>query len=209
MTNQILAALPGEDLLRLKLNTVEIAEGARLFDSKSPADKVYFPDEGVIGIGIEISGNSIATSLVGPEGLVGAFESAPNSYGVALSPLKVRRLTIGHFQTVLSAHSNLQAVLNAYCRRELIQMQANAACNGLHDVPSRVARLLLRLSTILNSDTFAMTHDRMAALLGVTRSTVTLELMALRELQSVSYVRGKMIIRDKKRLQSMSCKCPL
>lgn len=83
----------------------------------------------------------------------------------------------------------------------------SGACNLLHDVVQRCARWLLLCHDRVGKDTFDLTQDILATMLGVRRPSVTIAAGALQKAGLISYTRGRITIVDRRRLEEASCEC--
>jgi DNA-binding transcriptional MocR family regulator len=88
-----------------------------------------------------------------------------------------------------------------------MQFQHIAACNGLHPVEARLARWLLHLHDRTEGNILSLTQETLSQLLGVRRTTVTLEVAKLRALGAISSDRRGLIEIDRGRLEQVSCEC--
>jgi CRP-like cAMP-binding protein len=82
-----------------------------------------------------------------------------------------------------------------------------AACNRLHSAEERLARWFLMVRDRMESDTFYLTQEFLATMLGSRRTTVT---AAAGELQSkgiIRYSRGRIHIVNAPALERESCEC--
>ena len=59
----------------------------------------------------------------------------------------------------------------------------------------------------VDSDTFPITHDFLASMLGVRRPSVTLAAGMLQKAGFISYSRGRMKILDRVGLEASACEC--
>jgi CRP-like cAMP-binding protein len=82
-----------------------------------------------------------------------------------------------------------------------------SVCNAFHSVEQRCVRWLLTVSDLIDGGDIPLTHDLMAAALGVHRPTVTLVLRSLDGAGLVSERRGLIVIRDRGRLEQACCEC--
>ena len=129
----------------------------------------------------------IEVGLVGPEGMVGlpvllgaetsTLEAMVQVDGVAL------RLSAAAFRAALTALPTLLGLLLRYVDAFHSQVTQSAACNGRHQIEQRLARWLLMTHDRVEGDSFQMTQEFMAAMLGVRRPGVTLAMSALQRAQ--------------------------
>jgi Mn-dependent DtxR family transcriptional regulator len=89
----------------------------------------------------------------------------------------------------------------------MTQMGQNAACGQLHNVDARCARWLLLAHDDVEGDTFPLTQDYLAMMLGVTRPSVSEAASSLQKAGLIRYVRGQMTVLDRPGLEAASCEC--
>ena len=82
-----------------------------------------------------------------------------------------------------------------------------SVCNMFHPVEQRCIRWLLTVNDLIANGDLPLTHDLMATMLGVHRPTVTLVLRSLDKAGLVSESRGRIVIRDRRRLERSCCEC--
>jgi CRP-like cAMP-binding protein len=80
-------------------------------------------------------------------------------------------------------------------------------CNRFHLVEERLARLMLMIRDRAHSQTFYITQDLLAHMLGVRRVGVTKAALALQHKRLIGYSRGYMVIHDIKGLENEACAC--
>jgi Mn-dependent DtxR family transcriptional regulator len=77
----------------------------------------------------------------------------------------------------------------------------------VHDATSRLSRLLLVLSEQGEDDTISFSQERLADMLGLRRSSVTLAAQTLQSRRFISYRRGRIEIVNRKGLEAAACEC--
>ena len=89
------------------------------------------------------------------------------------------------------------------------QIVQAGACNRLHTMEERCARWLLMMHdrTENNKNSFPLTQEFLAEMLGVRRATVNLAIGILKNAGFIQYVRGQITIVDRAGLESASCPC--
>jgi hypothetical protein len=80
-----------------------------------------------------------------------------------------------------------------------------AGCNRVHPVEERLARWLLMTHDRVGADTFDLTHEFIAAMLGVRRPSVTVAAGILQQAGLIDYRRGHMRILDRALLEEAAC----
>ena len=94
-----------------------------------------------------------------------------------------------------------------YVQAQLVQAVQSAGCNAKHEVEQRLARWLLICADRANSNTFRMSHEFLAEMLGASRPTVSGSAAILKERGIIQYERGLMRILDVSELRNRSCEC--
>ena len=74
-------------------------------------------------------------------------------------------------------------------------------------VEQRYARWLLMCAEQTENDTFELTQEYLAEMLGVRRSTVTVVAGTLQQAGLISYRRGVITILDRQGLEAIVCEC--
>jgi CRP-like cAMP-binding protein len=94
-----------------------------------------------------------------------------------------------------------------YLQSHLVQVSNSAACNRVHNIEERLARLLLLCHDRTATERLPLTHEFLAQMLGTGRATVTLAAGILQRSRFIGYSRGKLDILDRKGLEGAACEC--
>jgi CRP-like cAMP-binding protein len=214
--NRLLAALPPEDLALLAphLQKVSLEQDAVVARSGDRRDHVCFPHSGAISFMLGLSnGETIATALIGREGALGALSVLGENSSLSSVTAVVRvggtasQISVERFQAAYMGSGAIRHMVQAHTRSILMQFQHVAACNGLHPVETRMARWLLHLHDRTEGNILSLTQETLSQLLGVRRTTVTLEVAKLRALGALRSDRRGLIEIDRGRLEQASCEC--
>lgn len=212
--NRILLALPPATLQRIapQLEPVALQEGQVIYHPDSTIKKLYFVNRGLVSLVRTMrDGRSVEIGTVGIEGVTGlaalfGIESATLECivqvpGTALcgSP-EILRAEMGR-------HRSLELVLHRYYHLVVSQIAQTAACNRLHSLEERCCRWLLIAHDSARSDSFPITHEFLAMMLGVQRAGVSIAASALQQAGLIRYARGRMTITDRHGLEAAACEC--
>src|SRR5437660_10438006 len=88
-------------------------------------------------------------------------------------PGQALRLRADDFGLLVGRDSAFHGLLLRYPHAFIAQVAQSVACNSLHPVEQRLCRWLLMTRSRAGSNEFPMTHEFLAAMLGVRRASVT------------------------------------
>ena len=212
--NQLLAALDPTDyaLIRPHLSTACFARGEILQEQEAPVTHVYFPISGLVSL-VSVMGNGqeIETAMVGRDGAVGAFVGvgSPNALTRATVqiPATCAVITASHFRAAVSQSERIRDLILSFKEALLGQVQQTGACNALHALEARFARWLLHALDLTDEHELTLTHDSIARMLGVRRTSVTLVANRLQADGLIRYRRGHIVVLDRVGLEDVACEC--
>lgn len=213
-TNQLLAALPAKERDRFLADcTLEnLVFGTVLYEQGARIRHVYFPTKGFISMLITVDRRStLEVGMIGSEGMCGYALNL----GGNVSSLRALvqgagaawRMNTGTFSRHLESMPALRRILSRYVHVILGQLSHSAACLRFHVVERRLARWLLMTQDRAHTDSFGVTQEFLAFMLGVRRVGVTKAAGILQSRKLIRYTRGKMTILNRKRLEADACAC--
>ena len=214
--NHLLAAFPAKDFQRLlpHLTTVPVRLKQVLHHVGQPLCDVYFLNGGAASIVTLLSDDTmVEAATVGNEGMLGieAFLSAGAiATGHTLMQVADRdaeRMSVEDFRREVAVGGALHALIGRYTQVILAQLMQSTACNARHEVPQRCARWLLMTHDRMQRQDFNLSHEFLAAMLGVGRPTVSVAARRLQEGGLISYTHGRVTVRNRKGLEAASCEC--
>ena len=213
--NALLAALPEEERRRLAphLKTRPLKLRETVHKNGSRIDEVIFPGRCLVSITHTMEdGGMLEVATVGQEGLVGVSAILGDSISAGEAFIQVQGdpaqvLPIDVFKEELDRKGAFHHAVSRYAQAFMLMVMQSVACNGLHSAEQRCCRWLLMTHDRIGTDEFMLTHEFLAMMLGVRRPTVTLVLTELNRSGVLSYVRGRMRITDRRRLEGKSCEC--
>ena len=212
--NRLLAAVPQDVLSSLEphLKPVSLTRGRVLCEIDEPLERVYFVEGGVVSlVTVFEDGSTAEMATVGREGVVGIAallggEHALGCYTV-LMPGSALTMEEWRFRRALRESGKLRAACEAYAQSFLVQLLQNVACNAAHRVEQRCVRWLLTCDDQTEGDTFELTQEYLAEMLGVRRSTVTVIACTLQQAGLIRYRRGAITVLDRRGLEAAACEC--
>jgi CRP-like cAMP-binding protein len=212
--NRLLAALPAEGYDRLlpHLEDVSFSLGEVVYESGAQMRHVYFPTTSHISLLYTmIDGSTAEMGLVGNEGVVGIAlfmggETTPNR-AMVQGGGGACRMKANAMLDEFKQGGDFQHLMLRYTQALITQISQTAVCNRLHSVEQRLCRWLLMTHDRADSDELQMTHEFISNMLGVRREGVTMAAQRLQERGMISYVRGHIIILDRKQLDERVCEC--
>ncbi len=186
--------------------------GTPIHACRNGRQNVYFPTDCIVSVLQLIrDGRSIEVAVIGREGLVGASAllGGYDSFSHAFVQAKgtAFRLNTDVLRKSFNRCEATQAIVLRYTQSLYIQTAQTAVCNRHHSVMQQFIRRLLLGIDRSSSPTLVMTHESMAAKLGVRRESITEAAGKLHSLGLISYRRGRITVVDREKLESLCCEC--
>ena len=103
--------------------------------------------------------------------------------------------------------STLHRLLLKYAYAQQSQIIQTAVCHSLHTIRQRLCRWLLVIRDCVRADTFDVTQEHIANMLGHQRNRITLAARELLQEGLIEYGGGKMKILDRAGLEAAACEC--
>lgn len=214
LSNRIIASLPAVERNDVchRCTLVDLEAGDVIVEPDQPLRHVYFPTTAFISALAMVDGqNGLEVSLVGREGMYGiplALGGSVSSWqAVVQGGGSALRMSAEDFRTMLNVSHGLRRILQRYTNVLLAQFAQLAVCACYHLVEERLARWMLMTHDRAPSDTFYVTHEALAEMLGVRRAGVSMAAGSLQAREVISYTRGKVTVTNRKGLEAAACGC--
>lgn len=212
--NTLLNALGPMAVSRLGLKPIQLELRHEIERQHRPITHLYFLEMGMAsmtatfrdGAQIEV-GTFGYESVIGLSALMGEKQAlhrvymqiAGHGYACPIDLAKKEFARGGRFQ----------ALTLMYVQAQLVQAGQSIGCNAKHKVEPRLARWMLICADRSHSDTFRISHDLLAYMVGGTRATVSLAAGVLKRQSLIAYSRGLVTILDRPRMEQAACECYL
>jgi len=213
-SNLLLASLSPKyrAFLMSKMRTVTLNAREVLYEPDETPKFAHFMTSGIASIvGTMSSGASAEVGIWGKEGLVECF----HLLGSARIPTRcfiqiegsALRMPFKDLQKEFQENDELRDCMLQSVQSQGAILAQLAACNRLHEAEERLARWFLMVRDRIENDTFYLTQEFLAVMLGSRRTTVTAAAGALQRKGLIRYSRGRIHIVDPAGLEKEACEC--
>jgi CRP-like cAMP-binding protein len=211
-SNSILKTLDAEAIARLCLRPVRFEVEHELEFPGNSIEHLFFVEEGMASMTTTFrNGSQVEVGMFGYEGVVGisALMGTKRSLNRVYTQIagKGYSCPIDAGRKEFQRGEKFQSLALRYVQTQLVQAAQSAACNAKHDIDKRLARWMLLCADRANSNTFALSQEFIADMLGSTRPTVSTIAAVLKEDGLIEYSRGVIRIMDVARLEEKACEC--
>jgi CRP-like cAMP-binding protein len=210
--NLLLHSMSAEDfaLIAPHLRREQFEFGQGLFEADLPVETVHFPESGTASIVMEQEGGEmVEVGLFGFEGMsgaavvLGAGQSLHRSM-VQVGDMTALQLPATKLVELCRSSVTLRELLLRYVHTLTMQIASTATSNAQFELPERLARWLLMCHDRTDGDHLRITHEFMATMLAVRRSSVTVTLHSLEAAGAIRSTRGVVQIVDRLRLEEIA-----
>jgi CRP-like cAMP-binding protein len=174
-------------------------------------EAVYFPLDSVASVVERVEDTEVEIVTVGNEGVVGihTFLGATTSpYDTYCQvPGRVLRLPVAELRSFLAGDGGMHRLFRAHAQVLIAQLSRNVICHQLHLAEQRTARWLLTTHDRAGGDTFTLTQEFLAQMLGLRRMTISETAARFQHQGLIRYSRGRITITDRTGLETTSCDC--
>lgn len=190
---------------------MQMRPGEPLTSVPASRESVFFPSGCVISV-LYRSGRTLVDAYgVGCEGMVGArgsFRLVPPRYSLVCQiGGELLSLPRSVFEKHAASDRSLGAAVQAFEHGALNGILQCAVCNARHSIAHRTARSLLLSSDRAGRESFRLTHELLARMLGAGRAGVSRAVEVLQARKAVATRAGRITILDRRALERLSCDC--
>ena len=214
VNNRFLSALPSttQALLGPHLTPILLERRQRLFEPGDPPTSIYFVTCGLVSLVKSMDDGRLAeVGAVGAEGVVclsGLLDlRATTLEALVQVPGEALRIDTTTLHDVAAREPALAALMRDYAGVAIAAMAQTAACNRLYGLSERCCRWLLSAHDSAGNDSFGLTHELLALMLGVQRPAVSLAANALQREGLIRYSNGQVTVLDRAGLEAGACEC--
>ena len=213
-SNRLLAALKPDDfdVLGPELEQLRLPLAAVLYEDGDSLDHAYFPEDCVISLVAMLEeGASPEMTTFGREGAVGTITllgptDAFGRYTVQV-PGTALRMSVTRLRALSAERPQIRDVLFRYLQALLAQTLQSVACNAAHPVEARCCRWILMTHDRVGRSDLPLTHEFLAAMLGVQRPTVSVVTRTLQTAGLITQRRRLITVVDRAGLEEAACEC--
>jgi CRP-like cAMP-binding protein len=173
---------------------------------------LYFVEAGIVSaVSLMSSGETVEAYMVGREGFTGTtawlipFHS-PVRYVAQMSG-SAQRIEAQKFRDFSNRDAGLRDILAAYEASLHAELAQSGPCNAVHQTGQRLAKWLLRAHDRADGETLHMTQEFLANMIGAQRTTVNQIAQGLASTGAIEYLRGKIVVKNRAKLEQMACEC--
>lgn len=122
-------------------------------------------------------------------------------------PAEALRIRSDVIELEFNRNGKLQDLLLRFTHSLIAQLSESAICNRFHTVDARLGRWLLVVDDRVGNETFYLTQEFIAQMLGTPRTVVTVAANKLQDAGFIRYRQCKITILNRPGLESAACEC--
>ena len=214
IANRILLSLPQSSLKRLQhaLEFRTIAKNEPIDRLDQPIEYMHFVNRGLISfVKTMLDGRSVEIGVVGIEGVSNPYALFGINKAVLETMVQIPgttfRIRRDKLMDIIAQDDALEEAFEKYVHFSVAAIAQTAACNRLHYLEERCCRWLLIAHDSARSDTFPLTHEFLAMMLGVQRAGVSITASVLQKAGLIQYRHGQITIINRSGLEDAACEC--
>jgi CRP-like cAMP-binding protein len=214
IANRLMLALPSAALKALQphITRQDFKRGRVLYRPGDHVETVYFINRGMVSVvKTMLDGRTVEVNTRGIEGLtapevLSGFEDAILECLVQV-PGTAFAIPTRQLRDIMAVQPALDGLVRRYISLSTEQMAQTAACNRLHSLEQRVCRWFLTALDSARAESFSLTQEFLAMILGTQRPHLTAAIGLLQRANFIRYGRGRVTILDRDGLEATACEC--
>lgn len=212
--NLFLASLSPEQRKVILARAVEVDLPLRtpLYEAEENLKHAYFMTSGLASVVLTMTeGGSAEVGIIGREGIVGSVHL------LGAAPIQTRcfiqlkgsaiKVAFSDLRDAFRSSEEIRDRMLEFVQEQTLVVSQIAGCNRLHGAEERLARWLLMVQDLVETETIGLTQEFLAEMLGAQRTTVTLVAGSLQQSGFIEYRRGQVRIVDRENLEHVACDC--
>ncbi|MDP2096484.1 MAG: Crp/Fnr family transcriptional regulator [Hydrogenophaga sp.] len=212
--NRLIQQLPVEVRRRFldRCEPFDLVLSAELSVRGQPLTHACFPRTGFISLVIDVDSHPpLEVGMVGRESMLGS----ELVLGLAKTPWRALVQGAGSSwrigaEALRNSLADMPALLDVVQASLLVRLHQQAlasACERFHPIGPRLARWLLMSQDRAQSDTFHVTQEFIALMLGVRRVGITMAAGGFQDSGLIEYHRGEVTVLNRTALEAEACSC--
>jgi len=190
----------------------EMTLSSELSTRGQPLSHAYFPLTGFVSLVVEVdSYPGLEVGMVGRESMLGSellLGMAPTPWRALVQGAGASlRIVAQVLRDEIGASPALREAIQTSLLVRLHQQALASACERFHMIGPRLARWMLMSQDRAETDSFHVTHEFMALMLGVRRVGVTVAAGGFQRNGLIEYHRGELTVLDRPALEAQACSC--
>jgi CRP-like cAMP-binding protein len=204
--------LDDQEVLLAQCVPVDFPHGFVFFEPGDTIDQIHFIESGVASsVAVLEGGRTVETVMIGAEGLTGAAAAMVPHQATTRNTAQVagraQRIEAARLRWICSERRGVREAIAGFAGRLQGELEQSAACNALHRAEQRFSKWLLRCHDRVDGDSFNLTQEQLAAMLGSQRTTVNEAAQGLQKAGAIAYSRGHIRVLDRGSLERFACEC--
>lgn len=198
--------------IALSLRVVPLLLGDQILRAQDDCNRIVFPIDSVVSVMNLFENGAVAeVAMVGCDGFFPLEGLAELKYvqGSSVCQASGEAAIMGRadFEQALTLYPAFAAIIRRYMTFRLLRSEAMIACSATHNVLQRTARWLLMMREQTGRESFPITQETLALVLGVRRAGINVAIRHLDRLGAIRWRRSRVEISQEANLIAAACEC--
>jgi len=210
--NTVLRHLSQEIIGRLELTRVKLPVDREIEFPGNEIKTLIFIEKGVGSRTTTFrNGTQVEVALAGYESVLGASAMMGTHHSLNRVYMQIGGYGYSTRKVIAAEeferHGDFHRLVLRYTQAQFVQSAQTAGCNAQHSIQQRLARWLLLVHDRMEGEELPLSQEYIAHMLGVQRTSVTIQAGKLQKAGLIRYTRGKIEILDEDKLERKACEC--